>query len=423
MPELSTTRNTSHEDPDEFPWDEIKKVETFRSATWRDRILNGLSVYDPVTRKFDPKRREKVVSLLRKHLKVVKSPPDKDPGSPLGRLKLLEAELNHRLIGKQEIVKMVIICAISQQPMLLIGEPGTAKSKIITRFCEGLGIGRLGEAETVETWFQYLLHSFTEPDEILGVVNIPELEAKGVFKRIREGSITEADVIFLDEVFKSNSAILNALLTIINERRVYEGGQARRTKARLIYGASNATPTPRQLEELRAFYERFIIRMQCQFIPLEYDYNAQGNRNELLKQGWRSEVADLRAGYDPVEAAIEPISCLNDILFCNRAATELWGGEDLNSDELSVFLPHYHTLVTKLSRRDEGELISRIDDRKFIRLFLVARAHALYAQRTPGLKDLGVLSHTWDDVNYAPELKDTVEKYIKNPDPLKTQKS
>jgi len=62
-------------------------------------------------------------------------------------------------------------------------------------------------------------------------------------------------------------AILNALLTVMNERQVYEGGVLRPARARLIYGTSNQTPSQRQMDDLRAFYERFVIRMESVPLP------------------------------------------------------------------------------------------------------------------------------------------------------------
>lgn len=378
-----------HENPVGWPWHEVGDLAKFRGAEWRTRLLSGLPIPHQLLRE--------------------KSQP------VVNRLKGVAEELERQLVGKGRIIRMILVAAIAQQPMLLVGPPGTAKSRIITRFCELLGIGRVDTRRGSETCFQYLLHSFTEPDEILGLVDLQALKgerdgkrSRPRFRRLRRGSITDADVIFLDEVFKANSAILNSLLTLINERRVYEGGVSLRTRARLIFGACNEPPSARQMEELRAFYSRFIIRMRSEPVDarIEDDGGPSEERRELLRRGWKSEVRDLRAGYDPQAAALESIACLNDILFCNRAVTELWGGDDLGNSEIKEFVDHYHRLVAVLP---EG----LIDDRKFIRLFLVARAHALFPEnRTPTLDDLCVLQHAWDGLNEEELLAQTVTKYI-----------
>lgn len=402
--------------PNDFPWNEADDVNKFRRREWTDRILDGLSVYRPGTNEVDPTRRSDVARLLHTHV-----------GKILKRLRRLEDAMNEQFIGKEKLIRMIFVCAVAQQPMLIVGPPGTAKSRLINRFCEGLGVARMGEtagqpeeggatpagAGSQHRSFQYLLHAFTEPDEILGVVDLNKLkDAQPQFRRLREGSITDAEVIFLDEVMRGNSAILNALLTIINERRVYEGGQYCKAKARVIFGASNAPPTPRQLEDLRAFYERFIIRVESAYTPMEFhDEQPPAARVRLLREGWRAEVRDLRGGYDPKASAMSPTACLNDILLCNRAITECWGAENLDDPAIKPLLIHYHDLVARLAGGPDPDCV--IDDRKFIRLFAVIRAHALLRHNAvPEVADLAVLKHIWEDLERRQAVVNSVNGYL-----------
>jgi len=261
-------------DPNELAWDDVTDPSRFRSAQWTDHLTNDLSVFDAQGR-FDPDRQKLIARLLAKNSRHV-----------LKRLRSLQKLLEEQFVGKVEIIKMLFVCAIAQQPLLLVGPPGGGKSLMIHRFCEGLGIARMGAKGAQQKFFEYLLHGFTEPDEILGVVDLHELKENKRFTRIRDGSITEADLIFLDEAFRGNSAILNSLLTIINERRVYEAGEIVRAKARVIFGASNDTPTPRQLEELGAFYSRFIIRLHSPHTAMEFVADGPSEeRVELLRRG------------------------------------------------------------------------------------------------------------------------------------------
>ncbi|MCP4147676.1 MAG: AAA domain-containing protein, partial [bacterium] len=274
-----------NDDKTQFPWYNIDAwkgihdLKNFSSMEWTERIQKYLT---PSPRLHAQQQREQIVRIINSiYPKSVK------------RLQLLEKRLQEIFVKKDEIIKMIIVSAIAQQPLLIIGPPGTAKSLLISRFCEGLGVTRTGKEKNnkkMQTVFQYLLHSFTEPDEIMGPVEIEKLKKEPPeFVRFRDGSITDSEVIFLDEVFKTNSAILNALLTIINERRVYEGGISLKAKARLIFGASNKPPTRKQFEELEAFYERFIIRMQS--LPIEKHYTAadDNNMDALLKNSWSNE--------------------------------------------------------------------------------------------------------------------------------------
>ena len=108
----------------------------------------------------------------------------------------------------EDALKKAIKVALTfNQPLLLTGEPGTGKSELgrrLSKLCGGL-------------FFQRLLTRFTTPDEIFGPLSLQALE-NDEYRRCTEGFLPTASIAFLDEIFKANSAILNTLLTILNER-------------------------------------------------------------------------------------------------------------------------------------------------------------------------------------------------------------
>src|SRR5258708_1406782 len=143
---------------------------------------------------------------LRSTMAVAPQQVQEDPlATRLGRL---ARALEDRFLGKEEAIRLLVVAAIAAPHALLIGPPGTAKSALIRTFA------RLMDAR----YFEYLLTHFTEPNEIFGPVDIAAFR-EGRYERRTEGMLPAAEIVFLDEVFKSNSAILNALLTLLNERR------------------------------------------------------------------------------------------------------------------------------------------------------------------------------------------------------------
>jgi MoxR-like ATPase len=104
----------------------------------------------------------------------------------------------------------MVVAAVAQEPLLLVGPPGTAKSDLVLKFKDALGLAD-------EDYFEYMLTRFTEPSEIIGPIDINQLR-DGRYIRREKGKLPTARLAFLDEIFKSNSAILNILLTIINEK-------------------------------------------------------------------------------------------------------------------------------------------------------------------------------------------------------------
>lgn len=159
--------------------------------------------------------------------------------------------LNSGLVGKEKVMKLGLLSILSGENMILVGPPGTAKSEISRRLREIL-------ADTdSETYFEYLFTKFTTPEEIFGPLSIKQLQ-NDKFERNTEGYMPSSRIVFLDEIFKANSSILNTLLTILNERVFHNGLKREKPPLISLIGASNELPF--ENDELTALYDRFLIR-------------------------------------------------------------------------------------------------------------------------------------------------------------------
>jgi MoxR-like ATPase len=162
------------------------------------------------------------------------------------------AELTRGLVGRDEQARCLLLAALCGEHVLLIGPPGTAKSELARRLRERVG-GR---------YFERLLTRFTVPEELFGPLSLAALD-EGRYLREIDGYLPTATVAFLDEVFKANSAILNALLTLLNERAFDQGAHRIAVPLATLVAASNEVPGD---ESLRAFLDRFLFR--CQVPPV-----------------------------------------------------------------------------------------------------------------------------------------------------------
>ena len=165
------------------------------------------------------------------------------------RLRKLLGRLGENLIERETPLRLAILSALCGEHLLLIGPPGTAKSALARRM-------RLAFPKEEGGYFERLLTRFTVPEELFGPLSIKGLEDDR-YERLTSGYLPAASIAFLDEIFKANSAILNALLTLLNEREFDNG--ARRVKVPLVavVGASNELP---EGEELNALFDRFLFR-------------------------------------------------------------------------------------------------------------------------------------------------------------------
>lgn len=172
----------------------------------------------------------------------------------LSKLDEIKDALNAKFYEREAEVEAILIAILSRQHILMIGPSGTAKSALaveLTKIIQGT------------KYFQWLLTRFSTPEELFGPLSLKDLE-QGVYRRNTESKMPEVHVVFLDEIFKANSAILNSLLTIINERVFYNNGLPLQVPLMSVIGASNEYPEDG--EGLEALFDRFLLRYEVDYL-------------------------------------------------------------------------------------------------------------------------------------------------------------
>ena len=199
------------------------------------------------------------------------------------RVRNIRNSLATGLVERDVAVRLALLAALSGEHLLLIGPPGTAKSLVARR---------LHLAFTGATCFERLLTRFSVPEELFGPLSIKGLE-EDRYERLTESYLPAASIAFLDEIFKANSAILNALLTLLNEREFDNGTRRERTPLMAVVGASNELPED---EELDALFDRFLLRLHVG--PVSKDgfpdlLNLRGEAAPEVPEALRLTKADL----------------------------------------------------------------------------------------------------------------------------------
>jgi MoxR-like ATPase len=273
-------------------------------------------------------------------------------------------------VGKDEIIDLLGVCLVGGENLFIMGPPGTAKSALVHSLSARL------DGQT----FDYLLTRFTEPNELFGPFDIRKLR-EGELLTNTEGMLPEASLVFLDELLNANSAILNSLLTALNERVFRRGKETRDLKALMFVGASNHLP---EEDALQALFDRFLLRVQSA--------NVAGEElPQVLEAGWKLNQ-DLRGS--------------------SRSA--------LHFDDVRTLHELLRTVDLSLVRQGYSELIQRIryagipiSDRRAVKLQGLIAASAILCERMSAqISDLWVLRYIWDTEEQQEVLRALVQQVL-----------
>ena len=247
------------------------------------------------------------------------------------RQRILEVErvLNTTIIGHENMVKAILLATVAGEHVVIIGPPGTAKSHTVRLLSKLLNA----------RFYSYLLTKFTTYDELFGTVDIVSL-SRGEYRR-NWSRIVSSDFIFLDEIFKANSAILNALLSLLQERVIYDPMSGQEVQAQLwsAIGASNETPDD---PELQALFDRFAIRVFVNYLD---DDKALLN---AIAARW------VNANNN----SIRPLASMNDVRVLHDYAMSLFTSrvKDVGTEIYRLY--HVNIIPVIKSMRAKGIIVS-----------------------------------------------------------------
>jgi MoxR-like ATPase len=285
--------------------------------------------------------------------------------------------LEGQFLGKEEIIRLLFISAVAGEHMVMVGPPGTAKSALVRSF-----------ADTIDArYYDYLLTRFTEPNEIFGPVDIQAFR-QGAYRRRIDGMLPEAEIAFLDEIFKANSAILNSLLGVLNSRRFSHGNTTVSVPLISLFAASNEVPSD---DALSALFDRFLLRVRVDYLD---SYQFRG----LLQKGAALEARALESQSLGVTSSPKPTVAAGDLVAVQREFGRLLE----NMDE--EFLATYKGLVFQI--RSEGIGLS---DRRVVKMLKLFAASAVFDGRERvNDADFFVLRHVWN----TPEQQDILQEMV-----------
>jgi MoxR-like ATPase len=278
----------------------------------------------------------------------------------------LRVALNKQFLERSELIDGMLVALMSGDPLLLLGPPGVGKSMLCQAICSAIS----GD------YFSWCLNKLTTPEEIFGPISLKALE-QDKYMRLTTGKLPTASIAFMDEIFKSSSAILNTMLTILNEKVYHNDGKAQKIPLKVLYAASNEVP---QAEELAAMFDRFVLKYYVD--PVREDTSA----------------STLFTGLENVTMPKVALADLDAIQVCVARPLK----EDVQ--------PVLTSLMTiRRAIADEGIQVS---DRKWVQSVRILKANSLLNEHdTIEEEDLEILTHVlWSSVEQKAKVRKIVNK-------------
>lgn len=176
------------------------------------------------------------------------------------KIKSLRTDLVRRFPERANVIDGCLASVLASEHVLIIGPPGTAKSAITRAIAQAFGAN----------YFERLLTKMSAPEEVFGPVSLSALE-NDRFERVLTGKLPEAEIAFIDECFRASSAILNSLLTLINERIYHNGTHIVKCPLITMFCASNDLPDGKDLEALS---DRLLMKFDVQYVEQRASLHA-----------------------------------------------------------------------------------------------------------------------------------------------------
>lgn len=316
------------------------------------------------------------------------------------KIRTLLTYLNQNLYGKEEAVRLALLSAVANESIFFMGPPGTAKSMISRRIAAAFKDFYKDDKFSTDGsgYFEYLMNEFSTPDEICGPVELSALNEKpSRYVRQTEGYLPSANVAFLDEIWKSGPAILNTLLTIINEKKFHNGNKVEKVPLVSLASASNELP-PKD-KGLLALWDRFILRVFVNPVENDDDFFKlvdDGNKELVLNDEYKDallEIGDVekwQADIDKIELTTEARNVIKAI----RQELVL-----LNAD--------------KKHKAEDGENYY-VSDRRWKKIVHILKTSAfLNGRKAVDLMDCSLIEYAiWNTDNQHEEIGGIIEKIL-----------
>jgi len=159
-------------------------------------------------------------------------------------------KIKTNLAKKKDLFNVLALAKAIQLPVLLIGDPGVAKTAAVMDFAATLKGGVLDNEDV----FMLETDEGTRSNAIKGNVDIEALTTKNKYQVI--APVADASFVIINEIDKASASLRNSLLGVMNERKIFNGSEKKDCKWETFVATCNKIPED---EKGSPFWDRFAI--------------------------------------------------------------------------------------------------------------------------------------------------------------------
>lgn len=350
------------------------------------------------------------------------------------------SEVGQEVVERSDLIEKIAVALLTGKNLFILGDTGQAKSYAVNRFRSRITgarqferllskqtdeeqlFGRLDLGSLIpgnvaqavlaqDATYQYLLGQLEKakadfsanPEDKENWLNIARLTERMTAYRqalaelhgsnpqvITTGKIPESHICFLDEMFKANDGILNALLTALNERKYTNEGYTVDIPVISFFAASNEIPDFSDSAEsiLRPLYDRLELKVITQYVKEKQARLDMLARKQQSSPATGSQTTitleELYAMQEEVRTVIVP-------------------------DSINEFMDN---ILCEMRKKG-----IHVSDRKYFGFALLAQAKAwLFGRDEVHPSDLGILrAYLWTTPDEIEKIDKILKEIIENP--------
>jgi len=183
-------------------------------------------------------------------------------------------KIKTNLTKKTELFNVLALAKSIELPILLIGDPGVAKTAAVMDFAKAVNGGDLEDEQV----FMLETDEGTRSSAIKGNVDIEALTTSNKYQI--NSPIAGADFVIINEVDKASASLRNSLLGVMNEKKIFNGTEKKDCAWETFVATCNSIPED---EKDSPFWDRFAITFHVDRLRETdiLDYFSKGGRSSM----------------------------------------------------------------------------------------------------------------------------------------------